>query len=272
MQRAAFCVIVLVGLVAVAGCNAFSGSDPATPPVTPAPVPTDDPTSSPVPRLAPGVTKYGLVNASALRHAHKERLENTSFTVHSAWILRYPNGTVAARSVETTRVGDNGNRTYSTWTVTGFPRPLKHGEAWHNAEWGIVKAVSKNNSTNYYRYQIRPQSDPARTSGIIWDFADLFDPQETTVTTLTQNGTTLYRLNGTSRQPNVTIHILVDSHGLIHSYTMRTPSYDTRFSNATWSIRTTQFTTIGTTTVERPSWYAEAINNTTPLNRTTPGA
>jgi hypothetical protein len=260
MARAVLSVFVAVLLV-LSGCSTFIDGGDSTPTVqvTPAPVPTDKPTPTPIPRIAPGVTTHGLINASALIDAHTAFLANTSYTVHSRRILKYPNGTVAARSVGTMRV--EGNAIYSTGLSTRFSGE-RHTETWYS-DGQILMKVTTNNSTSYNL--ITPPESFRRVFLPVPKLIMRSELRETTITERTaQNGTTLYHLKITT-QNGATIRALIGPRGLIHNYTVRKPisrSIST-IPNATHSIKTVQLTNIGTTTVERPSWYSRAINKTT---------
>jgi len=101
----------------------------------------------------------------------------------------------------------------------------------------------------------------------------LFNTIETRVTgRTTSNGTTLYRVVGTNatnpvalgsatlQNPrNVTFRAVVTSQGVIRehrvSYTATTNDGPVRVD------RRVRYTDIGNTTIERPAWYEEAIEN-----------
>lgn len=267
MSRSALNAVVFTALILLAGCN-FLGSDPSmkTPRVTPADVPTDS-TVTPREQIAPGLTKYGLTNASALIEAHTDFLTNTSFTVREVWILESPNGTVAARRVITTRVEDD--RIYSKYNSTGLRGPV-YQELWSGRN-RCLKRIVYNDSSTYHRISCSESSHveeiPEPSVEFYRSFESWNDPR---IERVSVNGTLLYRLETTyqNRPSNITITALVDSRGVIHSFTIREPITYPPVPDATRSIRSIQITDIGTTTVERPAWYAEAINKTTPANRT----
>nr|WP_264822408.1 hypothetical protein [Halocatena marina] len=101
----------------------------------------------------------------------------------------------------------------------------------------------------------------------------------------TNNGTTLYRLtsteiadptqldwheSGMKKFRNLTFHAVIDSRGVVHEYRLAYTATLTE-TNPSTSVRvvsTTRYTKMGSTTVDRPSWYAKA-NNTTPEPPTT---
>jgi hypothetical protein len=127
MQRAALSVLVLVGLVTVAGCNAFNGGSD-TPMVTPMDVPTDEQTPPLTPngtRQLPGqcissLPDIGVANASALVAAHNATLWNASFTVREIETATFRNGlslpcplSAIARRVERVVIGRDRNPEYT---------------------------------------------------------------------------------------------------------------------------------------------------------------
>jgi hypothetical protein len=83
MQRTSLLSLVLVGLVVVAGCNAFS-SGSNTPLVTPMDVPTDTPpptvapADSRLPQQCRPIQQIGVENAAALAAAHNSSGASTA--------------------------------------------------------------------------------------------------------------------------------------------------------------------------------------------------
>jgi hypothetical protein len=256
--------LLVAVLVVMAGCGALLGDNEPASQVTPAPVPTDPSTTPSVSYLAPGLTKYGLINASALRETHTKHLENTSFTVREMWILKFPNGTVAARRMVTTYV--EGTRIYRVTTINGFPRQVSEVETWYGETRSFGREVS-NNSISYSQ----PSRDrPSHVEAIPkpgTHFNNVFEPwMNPDIDRVSRNGTTLYHLENIlpSNPSNITVSARIDSRGFIRSYTVSEPITYPPVPNASRSIRSIQFTNIGTTTVERPAWYTEAVNRTTP--------
>lgn len=272
MHRTASVGLLVAILVVTSGCSALFGSNGATPTpqFTPAPVPTEEPTPTPVPLLAPGLTNHGLTNASALRESHTKFLANTSFTVREVWLLKLPNGSVAARRVVTTRV--EGTSVYIVANYTGFPHPISERETWYGENRSFTRTVY-NNSISYSRLSREGPShiEPIPQPGAY--FNHVFEPwMNPVVERRSRNGTTFYYLEKSIRDSgsNITISARIDPRGFIRSYTVREPiSSPYPVPNASRSVRTIQIIDIGTTTVEQPAWYDEAVNKTTSVNRTT---
>lgn len=76
-------LLVVVAVVALAGCAGLGTAPGPTPTITPAPVPEGTPTPfTPTPSaLAPGVTTGGVSNPDRLADAHRSALANRSYTV-----------------------------------------------------------------------------------------------------------------------------------------------------------------------------------------------
>ncbi|PSQ27305.1 hypothetical protein BRD09_08790 [Halobacteriales archaeon SW_10_68_16] len=231
--------VVLVALaVALAGCPA----------VGPAATPTPEPEEYP-----PGVSGEGVVDATTLADAHDRAIENTSYTLVSNRTVRYTNGTVA--SALFVRVELAADRSFFVRTSTAGPdgpeflgKPPAAGEFWSN---GTV--------------YVRAQEGHARET-IASVFADV--PTEVTGVR-TVDGTTVYRLAGegtvegdfskagSDAVGNVSLTAQVTESGILRRMDL---SYVTFLAGQSvrveWTVR---YDDVGTTTVERPSWFDRAV-------------
>lgn len=271
-MRRTIAAVLLSVLVVLAGCSGvFGGGDESAETVTPVAVPTDEPTPTPVPQLAPGVTERGIESPRALIDAHRSFLQNRSFTQRSNSTALAANGSVILQATSTARAGPQGKRLHSVIERNGSftsrePTTIStRSEAWWGGEQYLVKRTFPNGTTTYSR----PPIDTTRVdiaTGTLPYLLGSFDTNNTTVTDhQSRNGTTLYRINGTSdvpRQPNTTLELLVDSRGVIHEYTtIRRLSADSGVSK---SVTRTRLVAIGETDApERPSWIETAKNRTT---------
>jgi hypothetical protein len=312
MQRRTLSVIVIVGLVAVAGCNAFSGSSPETPMVTPMDVPTDEPTlipNTPHPPLPPGVSEIGIKNGETLVRAHGAILEETSYAFHRVYTVRYANGTLRARVATDVWTATNRSHFYYVHNLSGSAARVPAGTNKKVAAKGdrvrvaiyadgvrMLRAITRNNSTMYgiVRNDIGAPFSPEYAelpsiSGLSREdqfelsyvFRSVSEATVERVTSDTSTNTTRYRIRATRIAPdrlevttslrairNASFSAVVDSRGVIHRYRLE---YTGEINDTT--VRVTEsvvFTHIGSTTIERPPWYDEAIavtNATT--NRTT---
>lgn len=288
-QLAALAVALLL---VTAGCNAFPSGDAATVETT-----TDETTAggdgatettaettargtgttAQGADLAPGLNESGVADPWKLADAHRGALNDTSYTVRTNLAAR-ENGTLLVRSNSTVKVAAGGAPQMARYEVDG-ERPEAIGafgrnvEAWTD-ENRTLYAMEGPNGTTYQRVtdDQRPSSGTPAGRDHIYLLLSGF---ETTVTgTETRDGTTLYRVNSTgiaTREvladelrtetvQNASLSALVTEDGLVREYHVE---YAGTIENATVEVeRTTRFTRLGETTVERPPWYDEAINAT----------
>jgi hypothetical protein len=287
MRRTPALYLFLVALVFLSGCNVFGGGNNVKTTVTPADVPTDK--STPIPTLAPGLTKYGVVNSTALNNAHNAALSNTSYTVLVTTTERYTNGSPRARRMTRTRVVEPVGRYYSIMEWEGPSQVFAtnstyyHIEWWSNGERLLIARTVGNNST--YMKSSQPSRRWPDFSNSNDRFYFLFQAVDTRVVGKeTLNGTMLYRIESTEvlhpylvvggmagvydDPRNITFQALIDSRGIVPEYRIAYTATDTATNtneNITIRIvRTVRYTEIGSTTVERPSWYETANQSTTP--------
>ncbi|WP_438268366.1 DUF7537 family lipoprotein [Halocatena marina] len=278
--------LCLVVLLCLSGCNAFNGGNTETASITPAGVPTDDPNATR--GLAPGLTNHGVVDSIALGDAHEAVLSNTSFTIHGKTTVKYSNGTLRRRIKTTSSLVPSQNRYYRKYNLYNPNRSGSNSIVLNRSTWAedgqVLTATysSKTNTTTYknrssFGYMKFPRGEQYYT---------LFQAVDTKVINhTTNNGTTLYRLtsteiadptqldwheSGMKKFRNLTFHAVIDSRGVVHEYRLAYTATLTE-TNPSTSVRvvsTTRYTKMGSTTVDRPSWYAKA-NNTTPEPPTT---
>lgn len=65
---------------------------------------------------------------------------------------------------------------------------------------------------------------------------------------------------------NITFRALIDSRGIVHEYRLAYTATGTKTNTnvTTRIVETIRYTEIGSTNVERPSWYETANQSTTP--------
>jgi hypothetical protein len=267
MQRPSLVVLVLVVLVAFAGCNGFFGGTDPTPRVTPAAVPTE----TPAPQLAPGLTSNGITNVTALFVAHNATLRNTSFTKYKTSIDLYTNGTVTNRGTAVMRVVGENNGYYRTDTLApDSPNETSRIETWSNEERTLTKWTYANNTTRYTTTFWHDRTRAARPFALRLQVAtnhfNITTENSTLTARFTRNGTHFYRVRSTdwSSETSYILQLLVDSRGIIHKYSIIARDNNRTAPDAI-SIITANHTQIGTTAPpDRPSWYPTARNATTP--------
>jgi hypothetical protein len=281
MQRTLGTILVVV-MVVFAGCGGVlgGGSDEPVETLTPAPVPTDKPTPTPVPQLAPGLTGNGIENMSALVAASKSFFQNRTFTVMMNKTAVAPNGTVLSHTTGTLHAGSAGKGFVVVYESEGDSLLMNKStdpvrtEAWSDSERFFEKQTYANGTTTYNRLPIDGQlTGFGYAIGPITYLPNSFGINDTTVTErLTRKGTTLYRVSGTvSDVPwaNVSFRLLVDSHGIIHEFTI--VRHHSSTEGIAKTVSTVEFSKIGMTDApKRPSWVDEAINRTTPIPEETP--
>lgn len=263
-------LLSVVVLLIAAGCSGIGGSSGLT--VTPAPVPTGTATPTPAPRLAPGIAPTGIVDPEALVAAHVSVLNGTSYTVSSSRIDQYPNGSIQSRTVSRIAIAADGRYHYTFDSM--IRRGPGNGSTVHREVWWDgdrrVSVLTRDGTTVYRTERVdgvaQPPFDPTFHTGL----ATLFDLGTHTVTErIALDGTTLYRLHAAGFDEgdvfgyatDVSMTSLVEERGLVREYRLRFTI--TRSSSPVRVTRTVRFGGIGTTTLERPEWYDEAVANAT---------
>lgn len=275
-------------LLVTAGCNALPGGpatgetttdsdgttvDDATTETTA----SDAETTAPDADLAPGLNENGVTDPSKLADAHRAALNDTSYSIRTNLTAR-ENGTVLARSNSTLQVAAGGTPQFNRYEITG-ERPEAIGSFGHDVEAWIdeeqtLYAMEGPNGTTYQRVtdEQRPSSGTPEGRDHLYL---LFSAMNTTVSeTEANDGTTRYWVNSTDvtdsevlastlrteTVQNASLSALVTEDGLIREYHIE---YTGTVENATVQVeRTTRFTELGETTVERPPWYDEAVDAT----------
>jgi len=266
---------------------------------TPAPTETTTLTATSGSLDIPGVTDRRVTDGSALVAAHDATLRNTSVTAHRNLTLRYPNGTVAYQQLSTVRIGSQHDRlfadvSYSLADGLDSVTP-RHGEPTTSME------VRLANRTYLAEATFEPSNVTYRGTAFNGSTSDTYElywashagtgqrylskalggPNATVGDAVTRDGTTLYPVESASPetppsilsiqspprgafgQPgNVSTTALVDERGVVHR---STTTYTTTVGEDDTPIQveyTLRFTDVGSTTVERPSWYETALNRT----------
>lgn len=183
------CALLLVALL-LAGCSGLSAPDgdgePVDGSVTPAPLPEDDG------QLAPGVTRDGIANETALLRAHRDALEAGAYNATTRAELRHENGTVLASYGSYRRADGDGEPRLVVRYGTGplYPGYTERVATWSTERRDVIRWEYRNGTVDY------DVTDPARgdagmgslQSGILGRY-DLRPTGERTA-----NGTTEYLL------------------------------------------------------------------------------
>lgn len=282
MNRSVHIEAVLVLAIVLAGCNGLGLGGDGTPTrtVTPVAVPTDEPTPTPRPEIAPGLTGDGVVDPFTLGNAHASVLDGSSYTLRENVSVVYPSGMIYSNGTIEARLTPDAGRyaLVRTGSQTSASFPVTEERFWSNGN----RTLSVRTATNETTYEIADGDDgPLPIRRVMADdptnserIATLFAAMETRIVgQAVRNGTQLYRVNGsnltsafaldTEREApgNVGLVALVDRRGVVHEYRLNyTASLD---GDPVRVSRRVRYTDVGSTTVERPSWYETAVRNAT---------
>ena len=258
MSRVPVGALVVVALVATAGCNAPLADESATaetPTVTPIAVEeraagaagtTDE--------LAPGLGSDGVVDAQRLLDAHAAVLTNDSYTIRLSSRRETTDGSTPTRHDRVVRVADAERFHYVLTTESDDGN--RRVERWRDGP-RAYEATTEDDSTSYRSLQA-PEPPVLLTRA---DLLRLFlFVQSDVVDSRERNGTTVHTVVGgpDDLQPlsNVTYEAAVTERGLVRSYEI---SYDLVGRNPSTTVTVTaSVSDVGETTVERPPWVAEA--------------
>lgn len=268
-------------LVLLAGCNGFAGTETrTTASVTPAPVPSS-------PDYPPGVTENGVVDASRLASAHARAVSNQSYTLRSNRTVRYTNGTIRSRLTVSVQLAANRSylvhaRTTGDRAPTFLGRPPANATFWSNGS-QYVRAYTINGETTYnsfeppdqfiatWRYWVSTAAFGGEGSFAQQKYEQTFSSVDTRITRVdSPRNETLFRVVGRptgdpqflpadiSRVRNLTVVSLVTSAGLVRSYRVQ---YVGVVNGERVRVRwTVDYSRVGSTTIERPSWYGRAVD------------
>jgi len=265
-------------LVVLAGCSALvPGTDRPT--VTPAPVPTDSP-------LPPGVEPSGVTDASAFAAAHGFALGNRSYTLVTNRTVRTADGSLRSALTVRLALSAGPSREYhARVSVDGPAAPLVIGEPPTRAEYWANDEVYLRRQTIEDRTVYSRYDDTDAYVGT-WSFwlgtvaldlgpeTDLRSTLEGFETRVAERSSardrvhlvgTAVRSDGFVDDPaevesveNATLHAFVAESGFVESYHV---VYDATLDHGerVRVRRSVRFERVGTTTVDRPSWYDEAM-------------
>lgn len=271
---------LLACLLTTAGCSALVGPDEAgQTTVTPAPVPTAQPSAT-GPEYPPGVARDGLHSVSRLSVAHREALENTSYTLREEYrAFSAANGSESVRRAAAIAVASPTRyrdemvqvRTAANGSVARFEQSTyADGTRWYERR--------DDGTVEYRRGRLEFTRDKfaARTAFYLGRYG-VVDRSETAV--VVRNGTRFYRIRGTGgevpsteRLEEYRVEFLVAPDGLVRRFEVR---YRTETDIVSYRFR---YEEVDETTVSRPVWLENATNESgspvgqTPAGRPTGGA
>lgn len=221
-------------------------------------------TTAEVAGLAPGIAEDGVTEPFALARAHADLLRNRSYAANATTVVRFENGSLARRTVETThRDGESylfAQRAAGPLRRTAFART----ELRSDGTTTLAVIEWPNGNLTYDRLSAPAALVP---DAGYWrnDVYGLVGSGEFSVETVPGGDRQRYRLVSDSIRPvaveNASVRMVLDDRGFVREYRY---AYDrTEDGVATHAVRTVRFSGLGTTTVPRPPWVDSALNETT---------
>lgn len=258
--------LVLSLALVVAGCSGFAGG-PAEDRTTVAPGAVPTTTDRADGRyVAPGVTAEGLVDPGALQRAHTTQLANASHTFRERVTRRDANGTILSQYTTVVRRNGSAVRYRYVRRATAAATSLRI-DSWADGQ-RVYTARTEGNATTYSvedtvatarRVPLGP-SDYGASLGRVFGLLSV-----DVAGTDRENGSVRYRLTTTRVRDvppleNVRFEGTVTPEGVLAEYRI---SYRVRRNGEPVDV-TVRVTVddIGTTAVERPSWYQRAVSET----------
>jgi hypothetical protein len=266
-------VVVVVVLLALAGCNGAVGPQP-TETVTPVPELAPEPVSP------PGVSEEGVTDPEQVASVHGDRLAETSYTLTSTRTVRAANRTVLSHF--SVRVELDEDRTYHArartdgpWAPEFLGRPPATAEFWSDGE-TYLRKLTRDGTTSYdelepgpqristWRYWTRTAAFGDHGGSMFRTVRDVMASFSWEVRAETVDETTLYRLDSdehtsTAFTPsevtavrNATATATMTESGVIRSIQLE---YVGRVDGETVVVeRTIRYDDLGNTAVDRPTW------------------
>jgi hypothetical protein len=219
----------------------------------------------------PGLSADGVTDATALVGAHTAALSSTSFTVRTSTTTRPVDGEYTATTNRTWRVAPGDTVRGLVTSTTSFTgdvpeRVARRPDALAAYREGTVtyRRVRDDGETSYRRVDLLNTSVRLNPALQRRPIARLDDRVDATVEPVTREGRRRYRvtarLNDTQISTNATLRLLVTPAGVVRDLrSTRTVEYR---SGRRIVTRTVRVTDVGETTVERPDWFAAAVEAT----------
>ena len=265
-----------VCLVLLAGCNGLGAADaPSAQPTASAPTTA---TTTSIFEFPPGVTADGVAEPFTLANAHADALADTSYTVRETRSLRYANGTLRSREVETNRmVAERGVYRYDLvvrGTVEQFYGGTEGALTYYANGSAVARKTVVGNGNTAYGMEYGPSGDlldPARVYHGTPRNAERIGALLSTVKASVEageNGTVRIRatelsggtltVDGTtvSNVSNVEFRATVAPSGLVREYRLRFEG--TVDGRRVTGLEHVRYSDVGSTTVEEPDWLENA--------------
>ena len=279
-------VAILAAAVVLAGCSGVpfvGGSDEQVPAATPIP---QDQVDDPSP---PGVSSGRVLSPTALGRAHARAIENESYVLTAERTVRYANGTLHSRLALDLAI--EADRTFLVHVSTAGPgapvflgRPPAEAAYWSDGT-TYLRRLTRDGETTYnafgppstwvgtWSYWANSVPFGGRDNRPSTFYASLFTAVPTEVTgRTTVEDTPVLRIEdrdgrafseasfpgGIESVRDLSMVALVDDDGLVRSLDLR---YAGNVDGEPVRVhRTVRYESVGSTSVERPSWYDRATN------------
>jgi hypothetical protein len=262
---------VALCLLVLAGCNGVTTFDDQRATLTPAPVPTPTGAESGTSGLPPGVTGSGITDLDRLERAHRTALSSRSYTWRARRnVSEYGQSGVGGLDIR--RIARVQNESTYEYRSDSYPvwhggqqRYLENYVEFADGSGNYASYVDPQNITQYERVEDAPARERVgreAISAIDW----FLDVENATVSVVRNDGRRQYELRGTGHtfvntQPvsNYSVRALIRSDGLVQSLTAQ---YDRGSGIHRQSVRYSfEYTALGNTTVERPTWARERFQS-----------
>ena len=251
--------LLLAALVVLAGCNAFTGSEPTVEEtVTPAPVPTDGPD------YPPGIADNGVV-ASVVTETHERRMSGANYTFVSQQRVVGDNGTMWVTNRTRQIANDEGayagriDHQVNEFPLGRFAEPIEY---WGNESVYASRRVLSER-TEFYGWQRTDQTANLTSLPLIertlaaTELSVVDRPDGVRLVGISlRNPDRLPSPAYLTEPRNVSLTVSVTDEGVIERWRL---AYDATLANRTVRVtRDARLTDIGSTTVRRPDWVDQA--------------
>ena len=258
--------LLLAALVALGGC-ASVGLAPGSP--------TPTPTAAWPAELPPGTTTERVANPLDLARAHTDALTGRSFTYRARVVVQTTDGIKLGEVRTVRRVGPDGrfvHRMRAEGVVPTVVSQFEAIDAYSNGSVVVIRFTrdGENNTLTTAARESPMTAYDVVGKGFLYQLLSATTPR--VLGPIERGGVTYLHVRGTNgsarlgftQATNATFEALVAPSGLVQRYAVSYRANDTSYRNWEGRIaRTVVYQNVGSTTVERPDWVAEAIPNAT---------
>ena len=241
-------------------------------------------TAGPPPGFPPGVTRERVENPVVLTRAHQRTLLDAGSWTQYTTTTVFVNATASVTATETAMVAEGGDLARGSFVVTGenpteFVLYGPDTEYWVNQTAAYVRFIESNRTSAIERDDRYPVPFDVESTEWRTLYRLLGQTNTSFEGTVERRGKTLYRVVATTARydespygnvRDFTLSALVSSDGVIREYVAT-------FVRPAWGQNTrvvvhVEYSSVGTTTVDRPDWVPTDSANVTPVPDTASGA